>query len=429
MDWKVIIIWGRLQLINSVITSMANFWMSAFRLPGSCLKEVERLCSAFLWSGPELKTSKANVRWCDVCLPKKEGGLGLRPLKEINTVLCLKLLWRLFSNRSSLWVKWIQCYLIRKGSFWSMKNSVNAGSWMLRKILKLRDLAKHYLRMEVHNGKDTSFWYDSWSPLGCLKDLLGERGTIGLGITENACVGEVLLTHRTRRHRLDVLNEVERELGALRSRSNYDDDDMALWRQDGNRFANTFSTKKTWLCMRQAQPSCNWNKGVWFPQSTPKFSFILWVAIRNRLQTCDRMQQWNTSLDTTCVLCQDEQEACHHLCFKCRYSSKVWKKLIGGILKESFTVEWSEILDIVSQSRSSFSATELFIIRCTFQALLHSVWMERNARRHGEQPREVRVLIKCVDKLIRLKLFAVKGKGKKYLEEGLCAWFGLAPRL
>lgn len=156
---------------------------------------------------------------------------------------------------------------------------------MWRKILKLRDLAKHYLRMEVHNGKDTSFWYDSWSPLGCLKDLLGERGTIGLGITENACVGEVLSTHRTRRHKLDVLNEVERELEALRSRSrsNYDDDDMALWRQDGNRFANTFSTKKTWLCMRQAQPSCNWNKGVWFPQSTPKFSFILWVAIRNRL--------------------------------------------------------------------------------------------------------------------------------------------------
>lgn len=50
---------GRLQLISSVITSMANFWMSAFRLPGSCLKEIESLCSTFLWSGPELKTSKA----------------------------------------------------------------------------------------------------------------------------------------------------------------------------------------------------------------------------------------------------------------------------------------------------------------------------------------------------------------------------------
>ena len=118
---------GRLQLISSVITSMANFWLSAFRLPSSCLKEIESLCSAFLWSGPDLKTSKAKVSWKDVCLPKCEGGLGLRPLKEINLVFCLKLLWRIFACHSSLWVKWIHCYLIRKGSFWSMRSAA-AGS-------------------------------------------------------------------------------------------------------------------------------------------------------------------------------------------------------------------------------------------------------------------------------------------------------------
>ena len=31
---------GRLQLISSVITSLTNFWMAAFRLLGSCLKEI-----------------------------------------------------------------------------------------------------------------------------------------------------------------------------------------------------------------------------------------------------------------------------------------------------------------------------------------------------------------------------------------------------
>lgn len=53
----------RLQLIKSVITSLTKFWMQAFRLPSSCLKDIERLCSAFMWSGPELKTSKAKVSW------------------------------------------------------------------------------------------------------------------------------------------------------------------------------------------------------------------------------------------------------------------------------------------------------------------------------------------------------------------------------
>ena len=31
---------GRLQLIKSVISSLANFWMQAFKLRGSCLREI-----------------------------------------------------------------------------------------------------------------------------------------------------------------------------------------------------------------------------------------------------------------------------------------------------------------------------------------------------------------------------------------------------
>lgn len=83
-----------------------------------------------------------------------------------------------------------------------------------------------------------------------------------------------------------------------------------------------------------------------------------------------------------------------------------------------------DILDMISQSSSRFTPTEVFINRYTFQALLHCIWRESNARRYGEQLREEEILIKCVDKLVRLKLLAVKGKGQRYLEEGLCIWFG-----
>ena len=39
---------GRLQLIGSVIYNITNFWMSVYRLPKQCLKEIDQLCSAFL---------------------------------------------------------------------------------------------------------------------------------------------------------------------------------------------------------------------------------------------------------------------------------------------------------------------------------------------------------------------------------------------
>ena len=45
---------GRLQLIRSVLLSLVNFWIAVFRLPSACIKEVEKLCAAFLWTGPVL---------------------------------------------------------------------------------------------------------------------------------------------------------------------------------------------------------------------------------------------------------------------------------------------------------------------------------------------------------------------------------------
>ena len=98
---------GRLQLIKSVLLSIVNFWMTGFTLSGQFIKEINSLCSAFLWSGPSLNVKKAKVSWDVVCLPKKEGGLGLRSLKAMNKVLTLNLLWRLTSSQPSLWAKWI----------------------------------------------------------------------------------------------------------------------------------------------------------------------------------------------------------------------------------------------------------------------------------------------------------------------------------
>lgn len=51
---------GRLQPLGSVIASMVNFWFSAYRLPQGCLVEIEKLCTAFLSSGPYLNPKKAN---------------------------------------------------------------------------------------------------------------------------------------------------------------------------------------------------------------------------------------------------------------------------------------------------------------------------------------------------------------------------------
>ncbi|GKB13322.1 hypothetical protein Tco_0847245 [Tanacetum coccineum] len=63
---------GRLQLVSSVIFSLTNFWIAAFRLPKSCINKIDKLCASFLWSGPDLKTTKAKVYWKVVCTLNEE---------------------------------------------------------------------------------------------------------------------------------------------------------------------------------------------------------------------------------------------------------------------------------------------------------------------------------------------------------------------
>lgn len=72
---------GRLQLISSVLASMYKYWCTISFLPKMVIKEVEKICNAFLWKGKEGDTLGARVNWAHVCKPK------------VGVVLALKVFW------------------------------------------------------------------------------------------------------------------------------------------------------------------------------------------------------------------------------------------------------------------------------------------------------------------------------------------------
>ncbi|KAG7540795.1 Endonuclease/exonuclease/phosphatase superfamily [Arabidopsis thaliana x Arabidopsis arenosa] len=412
---------GRLQLIKSVLSSLTNFWLSAFRLPSKCIKEIESLFSAFLWSGPDLNTKKAKIAWKDVCKPKQEGGLGIRMLSESNTVSVLKLIWRLVSARDSLWVTWVHKTLLRNASFWSVSGNSTSGSWMWRKILKYRPTARPFHKVEVKTGKDTSFWHDVWCPLGSLFEILGPRGSIDLGIASRSSVAEALATHRRRRHRHDILNRIEDELHNIRNRVLQTGQDFSLWKRQNDSYKCKFSSQQTWHLIREANPRCEWYKVVWFPNATPKYSFITWIAIQNRLATGDRLLRWNVGANGSCAFCGEGVETRNHLFFSCPYSSQVWDALSRGILDHRFTTSWESLLSILTVSTTP--RLHCFVLRYIFQISIHSIWRERNSRRHGETPTPVSKLISMIDKSVRNRLSTLASSSSSEYEGGLRFWF------
>ncbi|GKA84880.1 hypothetical protein Tco_0806534, partial [Tanacetum coccineum] len=81
-DWKnkSLSFAGRLQLCKSVISSMHVYWASVLLIPKRIIYDIHQLIRGFLWCNDDYKRGKAKVAWEDICLPKWEGGLGLRNL-------------------------------------------------------------------------------------------------------------------------------------------------------------------------------------------------------------------------------------------------------------------------------------------------------------------------------------------------------------
>lgn len=141
--------------------------------------------------GRHWEESNAKVPWHTVCLPKDEGDLGLRNFSVWNQVMCLKFIWLLLSKSPSLWVVWHWSEHLTEKSFWSIEASAT-DSWAWKKLLDLRPLALQFCKTRLGNGKDASFWFDVWTPLGQLISYIGPAGLRVLRVQENAVVAEAI---------------------------------------------------------------------------------------------------------------------------------------------------------------------------------------------------------------------------------------------
>ena len=147
---------GRLQLVKIILFAIQVYRSSIFILPKAVIKQIEQTLRAFLWKGSDLSTRGAKVAWEYVCLPKKEGGLGLRGLEEWNRAAMLKHLWHICTDKEqSVWSSWIRTHLIRAKNFWELKIPGEC-TWAWRKILKLRPLARANFKFRVGNGSSIS---------------------------------------------------------------------------------------------------------------------------------------------------------------------------------------------------------------------------------------------------------------------------------
>ncbi|KAK4394239.1 hypothetical protein Sango_1894700 [Sesamum angolense] len=89
-----------------------------------------------------------------------------------------------------------------------------------------------------------------------------------------------------------------------------------------------FSTKAVYDIFRNHGPKVGWYSLLLGPCKIPRYSFVLWMAILDKLSTMDKT--WLSHLGV-CVLCGREMETHDHLFFRCNYSRQCIRILKGTV--------------------------------------------------------------------------------------------------
>ncbi|XP_039007103.1 uncharacterized protein LOC120134737 [Hibiscus syriacus] len=163
------------------------------------------------------------------------------------------------------------------------------------------------------------------------------------------------------------------------------------------------SVRQIWKEIRMKEDKVPWHSLIWFPQNIPKLSLIAWMAMIDRLPTCDRIQRMGIVSIGSCVLCNDTLENRNHLFFECPIATqlRVQTLLLNGINKTISSWE-----DMISWASCTWKGKSLLItiLKLAWSATIYVLWEERNRRIFKGCSRNTAELLSSIKDYVGIKL-------------------------
>ncbi|KAL0437488.1 UNVERIFIED_CONTAM: hypothetical protein Sradi_0456700 [Sesamum radiatum] len=138
--------------------------------------------------------------------------------------------------------------------------------------------------------------------------------------------------------------------------------------------AKGLETSKAYEYFRPKLTKQPWKAAIWKAFIPPKYYFILWLGLRGRLATCDRLALFQE--EDSCSFCINTMESASHIFFACRFSVHVWtdiRQWLGitrRISTHSSMVKWQKKEKMDSSVQNKARAITL---ACT----VYSLWRHR----------------------------------------------------
>ncbi|XP_042965908.1 uncharacterized protein LOC122299590 [Carya illinoinensis] len=155
---------ARLLLLRHVVSSIPVHLLSVLHTPKKVVSSLNRIMSNFFWGISNGKQKRKWVAWKKVCMPTKEGGLGLRKFEEVQSSLFMKLAWNLLSS-DSLWANFFRKKYCKGEHVTLVDNTKGSPLW--RCIMTMVPNILNNAWWRVREGQ-VSFWRDPWLKTGPL---------------------------------------------------------------------------------------------------------------------------------------------------------------------------------------------------------------------------------------------------------------------
>jgi hypothetical protein len=386
---------SRLVLLKSVLQALPTYLFTVLAAPKHVIKAIRTLQRNFLWHGHQPNKKWALVGWDKICMPKSQGGLGLRDPGKLNQVMGAKIWWRWLKAPATAWASiWRHKYApLTPDNQLIRHNTRIQGSNIWNIAWQNRTLIQNHAFWEVRDGESALLWQDSWQqfkPLNECEDL----NTLQEAIDPQASLKvkdlwkpqgqhwhwrQWKLTHQdlgvTENLNLDSWHtQAKRRQIPVREGA-----DILRW---GYSTAGTFTIKEAYNIHSRHQANDKeaiWNK-VWNSALWPKVSTFLWLVVHNRTLTWDNLRKRGFIGPSLCVLCHQQEETKEHLFNGCSYSQRVWDQS-AQIMRKSGQHRNSVNETIEHWDNISYKSTLLnHIWQLLPGFILWQLWKERNKR-------------------------------------------------
>jgi len=376
---------GRTVLVNAVLNSALIYICSAMLLPRGIIDVLDRKRRAFLWSG-ESTTSGAQclVAWEKACLPKEQGGLGIKDLRSFNQCLLLKLLHRLHHPEESAWAKWMADQV----NLASLRGACAGNHW--DSLKELMPVYRAITVTDVGNGVRTSFWLDRWLPAGILMEVFPALYTHSLH--KDASVAEVLSSQFRAHFAPRLTRAAAAELATLEEIT----EDIVLTLCPDNRrckLAAQDGILRAGPVYRAAQHAqsmgdCAFYKFVWQNHAPPRVRFFAWLLVQEKIQCKTNLLLKNIIEDATCNLCMTEMESPDHLILHCPFAKRFWLQLGFCIPVNASVTQLWQLRKPAALPQAHYST---YLLLCAWQ-----LWKHRHdVVFRGETPSHLRLILSC----------------------------------